>query len=300
MPAQAGIQYAVMPRERIEVTEYWIIRRSLSSGGHSADPLADDDGSWYDARCSSWYRKAQRFAAAAHVDGGKAGRGETAGTAVALFVGLELGLARAKLGGAAPVQRPVLELEGTVLGIYSLGETENLLGLTGDVRMQAFAGIDAIPAAADHGLAVVGADGGHDLVRRVVAPGKPGRRGRLHRLDHGREEIRRLHDVGRQSAIPEERRQCGLCLRTVDAIDRPGIIACDRQEPLNTGKPGLFVIIFAVLGKIGHQIAVIGFRRVDLGERRGGLPTAARARRGYDEVVGRDAKRVAAALRDRR
>src|SRR5882672_8915359 len=205
MPAQAGIQYAVMPRERIEVTEYWIIRRSLSSGGHSADPLADDDGSWYDARCSSWHRKAQRFAAAAHVDGGKASRGETAGAAVALFVGLELGLARAKLGGAAPVQRPVLELEGTVLDIDSLGEAENLLGLTGDVGMQAFAGIDAIPTAADHGLAVVG----HDLVRRVVAPGKPGRRGRLHRLDHGREKIRRLHDVGRQAAIPEERRQRG-------------------------------------------------------------------------------------------
>ena len=47
MPAQAGIQYAVMPREHIEVTEYWIIRWSLSSGGHSADPLADDDG-WSD------------------------------------------------------------------------------------------------------------------------------------------------------------------------------------------------------------------------------------------------------------
>jgi len=24
--------------------EYWIVRWSLSSGGHSADPLADDDG----------------------------------------------------------------------------------------------------------------------------------------------------------------------------------------------------------------------------------------------------------------
>ena len=46
---------AVMPREgghptlrlhRIQrlLLEYWIIRRSLSSGGHSADPLADDDG----------------------------------------------------------------------------------------------------------------------------------------------------------------------------------------------------------------------------------------------------------------
>ena len=27
----------------LSVAEYWIIRRSLSSGGHSADPLADDD-----------------------------------------------------------------------------------------------------------------------------------------------------------------------------------------------------------------------------------------------------------------
>src|SRR5258708_24552636 len=286
MPAQAGIQYAVMPRERIEVTEYWIIRRSLSSGGHSADPLADDDGSWYDARCSSWYRKAQRFAAAAHVDGGKAGRGETAGTAVALFIGLDLGLSRAKLGGAAPVQRPVLELEGTVLGIYSLGETENLLGLTGDVRMQAFAGIDAIPAAADHGLAVVGADGGHDLVRRVVAPGKPGRRGRLHRVDHGREKIRRLHDVGRQAAIPEERRQRGLRLRTVDAIDRRGIVTRHHQQPLNAGEPCLLVIILAVLGKIGHQIAVVGPRRVDLGKWRRALPAAALAGSRDHEIVG--------------
>jgi hypothetical protein len=25
-------------------SEYWIARWSLSSGGHSADPLADDDG----------------------------------------------------------------------------------------------------------------------------------------------------------------------------------------------------------------------------------------------------------------
>src|SRR5882724_9882849 len=172
---------------------------------------------WTGGAISSWHRKAQRFATAAHVDGGKAGGGETAGAAVALFVGLELVLARAKLGGAAPVQRPVLELEGTVLDIDSLGEAENLLGLTGDVGMQAFAGIDAIPTAADHGLAVVGADGGHDLVRRVVAPGKPGGRGRLHRLDHGREKIRRLHDVRRQAAIPEERRQRGLRLRTVDA-----------------------------------------------------------------------------------
>ena len=35
--------------------------------------------------------------------------------------------------------------------------------------------------------------------------------------------------------------------------------------PADAGKPGLFVIIFAVLGKIRHQIAVIGRRRGDLG-----------------------------------
>src|SRR3981189_751433 len=225
-------------RETTDAMEYWITRRSLSSGGHSADPLAGEDGrkGGLELNFSSWHRKAQRFAAAAHVHGGKAGRGEAGGAAVALFIGLELGLARAKLGGAAPVQRPVLELEGTVLGIDSLGETENLLGVSCDVRMQAFAGIGAIPAAADHGLAVVGADGGHDLVRRVVAPGKPGRRGRLHRLDHGRKKIRRLHDVGRQAAIPEERRQRGLRLRTVYAIDRRGVINRPHQPSLNAGE----------------------------------------------------------------
>src|SRR5882757_5452739 len=33
----------------IDASEYWIARRSLSSGGHSADPLAGDDGCGYGA-----------------------------------------------------------------------------------------------------------------------------------------------------------------------------------------------------------------------------------------------------------
>src|SRR6185437_1640055 len=137
-----------------------------------------------DVSYSSWHRKAQRLAAARHVDRGKTGRGETAGAAVTLFAGLELVLARAELGGAAPVQRPVPDPEGAVIGIDGLGEAEDLPGLTGDVGMQAFAGIDTVPAPADHGLAVVGGDRGHDLVRGVVAPGESGGRRRLHRLDH--------------------------------------------------------------------------------------------------------------------
>ena len=172
-----------------------------------------------------------------HVDGGKAGGGKAAGAAIALFVDLELAFAGAKLGGAAPVQRLVLELDGAVVGVDRLGETENLFGLAGDVGMQAFAGLDPIPAAADHGLAVVGADRGHDLVRRVVAPGQPGGGRRLHRVDHGGEEIRRLHDVGRQPAAFQERRQRCLRFRPVDAIDRRGVISGDHQQPLDAGEP---------------------------------------------------------------
>src|SRR5258708_6396635 len=126
---------------------------------------------------SSWHRKAQGIAAAGHVDGGKAGRCKAAAAAVTLLIGLELALARAKRGSAAPVQRLVLELDGAVFGVDGFRKTENLLRRADDVGMQAFAGIDAIPAAADHGLAVVGRDRGHDLVPRVVAPGEPGGRG---------------------------------------------------------------------------------------------------------------------------
>src|SRR5437660_204747 len=63
----------------------------------------------------SWHRKAQRLAAAAHVDRGKARDRKPACAAIALFVDLELALAGAELGGAAPVQRLVLELHGAVL-----------------------------------------------------------------------------------------------------------------------------------------------------------------------------------------
>src|SRR5579862_4596443 len=94
----------------------------------------------------SRHREAQRLAAAGHVDDGKAGGREAARGAIALFAGLELVLAGAERGGAAPVQRFVASLERTVLGIDGLGEAEDLFGLAGDIWVQAFAGIDAIPA----------------------------------------------------------------------------------------------------------------------------------------------------------
>src|SRR5881392_1719742 len=97
-------------------------------------------------RRRSRHREAQRFAAARHVDGGKAGYREAAAAAVALFVDLEFALAGAKLFGAAPVQRPVLDLQRAVFGVDRFGKTEYLPGLADHVGMQAFAGINAIPA----------------------------------------------------------------------------------------------------------------------------------------------------------
>src|SRR3569832_609394 len=136
------------------------------------------------AMCSLRHRKSQRLAVARHIDSGESGGGEAAGAAVALLADFEFALARAELRLAAPVQGLVLEAYGSVFGIDGFRETEDALGLAGHVGMQAFAGLDAIPAAADHRLAVIGADRRHHLVRRIVAPGQSRRRGRLHGFNH--------------------------------------------------------------------------------------------------------------------
>src|SRR3954453_18998611 len=101
-----------------------------------------------DEGCRSRQRKPQRLAAARHIHDGKAGGAETARAAVALFIDFELALAGAKLGRATPVQRLVPELEGAVVGIDRLRETEDLARLAADVGMQAFSWIDALSGAA--------------------------------------------------------------------------------------------------------------------------------------------------------
>src|SRR5260370_6322420 len=105
---------------------------------------------------SSRQRETQSLAAARHVDGSKAGHGEAPGAAIALLIDLELAFARAQLGGAAPVQWRVLDLEGAIRGVDRLGERENLLRCARDIRIEAFARVDAIPAAADPGPGVRG------------------------------------------------------------------------------------------------------------------------------------------------
>jgi hypothetical protein len=44
IPRESGVTNTLRPPGSIaDVSEYWIARRSLSSGGHSADPLAGDN-----------------------------------------------------------------------------------------------------------------------------------------------------------------------------------------------------------------------------------------------------------------
>src|SRR3954471_5726700 len=99
-------------------------------------------------------RNPQRLAAARHVHRAKARGRKTARAAVGVLVGLELGLARAKLLVATPVQRLVLQLDDAIVGVDGFREAEDLLWLAAHVRVQAGLGVDAIPAAAGHRLAV--------------------------------------------------------------------------------------------------------------------------------------------------
>src|SRR5436305_7111114 len=107
------------------------------------------------ARVSSRHRKPQRLAAAAHVHRRKAGGSQAPRGAVALFAEFEPAFARAKPRRAAPVQRLVPEFDGAALAVDGFGKAENLFWLPGDIGMQAFARIDAVPAAADHRLAAI-------------------------------------------------------------------------------------------------------------------------------------------------
>ena len=85
-----------------------------------------------------------------------------------------------------------------------------------------------------------------------------------------------------------------------EAVDADNRTVKFRDKPLNAGEPRLLIIIFAIFGKIGNEIAVVGRRRLDLGKRRRRLAAAALAGCGDDEIIGCDAQRVTAALRNGR
>src|SRR5204862_7000037 len=106
------------------------------------------------------------------IDDGEAGRSQAARAAIALLTELELDVAGTQVGAAAPVQRLARDLEWPPVAVDRLGVAQHTLRLTGQVRVQALARLDAIPAAARRRLAVIDANRGHHPVRRVVAPGQ--------------------------------------------------------------------------------------------------------------------------------
>src|SRR5260370_33354887 len=79
------------------------------------------------SEASSRHRKSQRLAAAAHVDRGKADRSEAAAAAIALFIALELALARAQLFRGAPVQRLLLLFYQAVFACAGSAQDGDLL-----------------------------------------------------------------------------------------------------------------------------------------------------------------------------
>src|SRR5882672_6016861 len=59
IPRACGVSSTLRPLDSItDVSEYWVARRSLSSGGHSADPLAGDD----DWECGAFVAIKRTFA----------------------------------------------------------------------------------------------------------------------------------------------------------------------------------------------------------------------------------------------
>jgi hypothetical protein len=59
IPRACGVSSTLQPLDSItDVSEYWVARRSLSSGGHSADPLAGDD----DWECGAFVAMKHTFA----------------------------------------------------------------------------------------------------------------------------------------------------------------------------------------------------------------------------------------------
>ena len=205
------------------------------------------------ARCWQALRivlEPQCLAFAAHRREGR--RGKSARGAVAMLADLELGLARAQRGIAAPVQsaRPL-----TCNGLPSLStasaKDEQPPRLAGNIRLEAFAGLDPIPAACHGGLAVVDADRGHHAIRACRCTSSRARRSAIAAPPKASRRNSAAARSLRSIRGPQELAERGLRFRAVDPVDRRGVIAADQEQPLDRGEARLLVVIARILGEIG-------------------------------------------------
>src|SRR5260370_12294167 len=124
-PRERGDPYSVsvmVCTVRVTFARGWHWRLEFGPGVMGPRVRGDDDED-----TSSRQRETQSLAAARHVDGGKARHGEATGAAIALPIDLELALAGAKLGGAAPVQWPAPHPHGPLFALAPPAALDTLL-----------------------------------------------------------------------------------------------------------------------------------------------------------------------------
>src|SRR5438105_5133021 len=92
--------------------------------------------------------------------------------AILLLADLETHIARAELRRPAPHQKLVAALERLAILVDRFGETVEPGRFGGQVRFDALAGVDAIPAARNNRAVLVHTERRHDGKRRLIAPGK--------------------------------------------------------------------------------------------------------------------------------
>ena len=99
---------------------------------------------------------------------------------------------------------------------------------------------------------VLNADGRHDAIGRLVAPGEARADGGLRRIQQYGEKIVGLRRVGCEIAILDEFFDSGVGFRAFDAINRRSIIARQFKQTLNARETRLFLVIFGRLAEIDN------------------------------------------------
>src|SRR5262245_56140463 len=199
------------------------------------------------ARCSSSLLL-KPHDGAAPLDGYETGRSEAVAEAVGLIADLEAGLARAQDRAAAPDQRSAGAHDDAAVLVDCLAVAEETRRLAVNFGLEAFAGLDPIPAAGDDDTAFLGSERGHDRIAGVVAPGELG--GLLNGGHEGIEEAGLSRSLGGKPAVFEKPRDRRISFLAGDAVDRIGVVTGGDQQALDSGKPRLIVAVIGLLGDV--------------------------------------------------
>ena len=150
------------------------------------------------------------------------------------------------------------------IGVDRFGVGKHLLRRPCDVRAQAAARLDPVPAARGDGVAVLDADRGHHCTGGVVAPGEAGAwlLSGIHQLG---EEICAPSGGNGKLVLVRELPDCYVGFLAAHTVDRAGIIARDCEQPLNASVACLIGIVAGFFRK-RNDVALFAFGRLYGGE----------------------------------